>query len=88
MEPLLEIKNYERKSRLFLCGIDVSTACFHIDYSSHNTRTEGLSGVIKLELEIPELIKDLANAPLHERKRAADTFKKYLQLYPGPEIPD
>lgn len=87
MDSLLEIKNYGKTSKLFLCGIDVSTACLEVNYSSHREKTHELNGIISVKIDIPNFIEVLANISEEERKNTMDTLDKYLKGYKKPEIP-
>lgn len=84
---ILEIKNYGKASKLFLCGIDVSTACLEVNYSSHREKTHELNGIISVKIDISNFIEILANVSEEERKNAIDTLNKYFKGYKKPEIP-
>lgn len=85
MEEFIRIENYGSATRIYLCGVDVSSSCSGIMYSCKGEMPPITD--ISLDLNVPRLLECLANVTEQQKAHAAAVFDNYMERYKKPDIP-
>lgn len=85
MEEFIRIENYGTATRIYLCGVDVSSSCSGITYSCQGEKPPITD--ISLDLNVPRLLECLANAPEQQKTHAMAVLDSYMGRYKKPDIP-
>lgn len=75
-KPIFEVKNYGRHTRVFFCGVDISSGIRTVEYRGF-TPKDGEANRMLLDFDIERLMETFANLSDEELEAIREQLQRY-----------